>query len=165
MKQYRVRGGMHTFRPISAVDDEAAVRIFRKRASEHGLPGPGWPSLTLLHHDRPVAYQHHDGSVDPAANPSNLFKSNPPSGWIPATAVKITRKNGRMVIRIRKAAKRKTANPSKRTSKPLFKIGWFISARPGGHVGSVDAVNEKAALRQARKKWGRGTYIAYPDRN
>ncbi len=36
-------------------------------------------------------------------------RSNPPSGWIPATAVKITRKAGRMVVRIRRAVRRKTA--------------------------------------------------------
>jgi hypothetical protein len=38
-------------------------------------------------------------------------RRNPPKGWIPATAVKITRKNGKVTVRVRRA---KRANPRRK---------------------------------------------------
>jgi len=56
-----------------------------------------------------------------AAILASIRKGNPPNGWIPATAVKITRKNGRMVVRIRKAVRRKAVNPRRKTANPRRK--------------------------------------------
>jgi hypothetical protein len=77
-------------------------------------------------------------------------RKNPPSGWIPATAVKITRKNGRMVVRIRKVAGRKAANPRKRVNpsgSSTVLIGQYKN-QSGWHPARVfDSAREAADWR------------------
>jgi hypothetical protein len=50
------------------------------------------------------------------------------------------------------------ANPTRRDAS-----AWFINYK-GAHQGTVYATSKRAALAQARKKWGKGPYTAVLDR-